>query len=95
MIGLPTSRNHWGPFFVLMGKVVIFSWPMGLFLLALNALPVVIENVLTSRELWLGVIPSLVVAAKLWVFFVIVNAVVPSVMFWSGVKASRQRTTDR
>lgn len=83
--------SPWVHFLTLIGKIILLSWPMGLLLLALNPLFVIIENIQTSKGLWLGVSSSLVSAAKLWVLFVGALTVVPSVMFWSEVKAGRRR----
>jgi len=79
----------------MVGKIILLSWPIGALLLALNPVFVAVQNVLTSKDLWLGVFPSLVVAAKLWVLSVSMIMVIPSVMFWSEVKASRHSTTAR
>ena len=80
----PASQNHWAHFFALMGKVVLLSWPIGALLLALNPIFVAVENVLTSKDLWLGVFPSLVTAAKLWGLFVSVMIAASGIMFWRG-----------
>lgn len=38
-----------------MGKVIRMSWPIGALLLALNPIFLAVENILTSKDLWLGV----------------------------------------
>ena len=81
----PPSPNPWLHFFVLMGKVILLSWPIGALLLVLHPTPVAVGNVLTSKDLWLGVFPSLVVAVKLWGLCVAVMMVTSGIIFWLGV----------
>lgn len=91
----PASQNHWAYFFALAGKVILLSWPIGALLLALNPIFVAVENVLTSKDLWLGVFPSLVTAAKLWGLFVGVMIAASGIMFWWGAKAVGHRSNVR
>lgn len=91
----PASQNHWAHFFALMGKVVLLSWPIGALLLALNPIFVAVENVLTSKDLWLGVFPSLVTAAKLWGLFVSVMIAASGIMFWRGTDKAGHRSNVR
>lgn len=91
----PASQNHWAHFFGLIGKVILLSWPIGALLLALNPIFVAVENVLTSKELWLGVFPSLVFAAKLWGLFVSVMMAASGITFWWGIYAASHRSNVR
>ncbi|VTO10733.1 hypothetical protein [Brevundimonas vancanneytii] len=95
MSQLPASQKPWVHFLALIGKVILLSWPIGALLLALNPLVVVVENILTSKGLWLGVPSSLISAAKLWGLFVSVMVVVSGFRFWSGIKTSRAGTKVR
>jgi len=92
MNDLPASQKHWAHFLALMGKVILLSWPIGALLLALNPFFVAVENVLTSKWLWLGVFSSLVNAAKLWGLFVGVMMAVSGIMFWWRTKTDRHRS---
>ena len=95
MRDLPIRQHRWVHFLALMGKVLLLSWPMGALLLALNPLALVFENLLTSKEIWLGLLPSLITAAKLWELFVSVVMLVSGLIFWWGTKASLSDTEVR
>jgi hypothetical protein len=95
MSDLPTRQKRWAHFLALMGRVTLSSWPMGALLLALNPLAVVVENILASKGLWLGIPSSLLTAAKLWGLFVGVMMLVSGFTFWWGTKTSRPDTEVR
>lgn len=78
-----------------MGRVILLSWPIGALLLALNPIFVAVENVLTSKDLWLGVLPSLVTAAQLWGLFVGVMIAASGIMFWWGTNTAGHRSNAR
>lgn len=89
----PVKQRFWFLYIVLIGKVIIFSLPVAMLLLALHVLPVMVENALTSKELWLGVSSPLVVALKLWGFYVGVMGLTASLTVWWGVRgAGRSRS---
>ncbi|MFK4057784.1 hypothetical protein [Brevundimonas sp. NPDC046655] len=92
MSDAPASQNPWAHFFGLMGKIILLSWPIGALLLALNPIFVAVQNVLTSKDLWLGVFPSLVVAAKLWGFCVGVLMASSGITFWRGINKAGHRS---
>lgn len=83
----PAKQRVWALYLVLLGKVIFFTLPMAIFLLALHVLPVMVENVLTSKGIWLRVPSSLVIALKLWGFLVGVMGLTASLTFWWGFKA--------
>jgi len=84
-----TQRNS-VLFLILMGKVILFSWPIGALLLALNPLPLIVENAIASRELLLGAPSATLTAVKLWGFFVLVMMLVSGLAFWRNMKSSRK-----
>lgn len=77
-------------FLTLMGKVLLFSWPIGVLLLALNPLPLIVGNALASRELLLGAASATLAAVKLWGFFVLVMMLVSGLTFWWNMTSSRK-----
>lgn len=72
-------------FLTLMGRVIFFSWPIGVLLLALNPLPLVVENAIASRQLLLGAPSAALTAVKLWGLFVLVMMLVSGLTFWWNV----------
>jgi hypothetical protein len=77
-------------FLILMGKVILFSWPIGALLLALNPLHLIVENAIASRQLLLGAPSATLTAVKLWGFFVLVMMLVSGLTFWWNMKSSRK-----
>ena len=77
-------------FLILMGKVILFSWPIGALLLVLNPLPLIIENAIASRQLLLGAPSATLTAVKLWAFFVLVMMLVSGLTFWWNIASSRK-----
>lgn len=69
-------------FLILMGKVIVFSWPIGVLLLALNPLPLIVENAVASRPLFVGAPSAALTAVKLWIFFVLVTMLASGLTFW-------------
>ena len=76
-------------FLRLMGKVVLFSWPLGVLLLALNPLPLIVENAIASRQLLLGAPSAALTAVKLWGLFVLVMMLASGLTFWWNMTSSR------
>jgi hypothetical protein len=77
-------------FLILMGKVILFSWPIGGLLLVLNPLPLIIENAIASRQLLLGAPSATLTAVKLWGFFVLVMMLASGLTFWWNIASSRK-----
>lgn len=77
-------------FLSLMGKVILSSWPVGALLLALNPLPIIVENAVASRQLFLGAPSAAITAAKLWGFFVLFMMLASGVTFWWNQTSSRK-----
>ncbi len=84
-------QNTWVLFLVLMGKVIMLSWPIGALLLVLNSLPLIVENAVASRQLLLGAPSAALAAVKFWGFFVLVMMLASGLTFWWN-RTSGQRT---
>jgi hypothetical protein len=79
-------------FLTLMGKVILLSWPIGVLLLALNPLPLIVENAIASRQLLLGAPSAALTAVKLWGLFVLVMMLVSGLTFWWNMASSSKST---
>lgn len=77
-------------FLTLMGKVILFSWPMLVLLLALHPLPLIVENAIASRQLLLGAPSAALAAVKLWGIFVLVVMLTSGLTFWWHMTSSRE-----
>jgi hypothetical protein len=82
MIGPLKPQSDFVLFLLLMGKAIVFSWPIGALLLALHPLPIIVENAIASRQLFLGAPSAALVAARLWGFVVLVMMLVSGMTFW-------------
>jgi hypothetical protein len=74
---------------ILMGKVIVFSWPAGAFFLAIHPLPLIVENAFTSRPLFLGAPSAALTAVKLWGFVVLLMMLFSGLIFW-GIRTNGQ-----
>lgn len=77
-----SSSSRWSAYVGLLVKVIFYSWPMLVFLMALHVGPVAVGNLADGDEVFAGAVAPLIIAAKLWGFFVVVMCVVSSMIFW-------------